>query len=319
MALSYLQNAKRSSDMFTHSDANVSPFHDPENSQFGVGASSASGLADLPHALRPSDPPGMGTAAELRGRKKFHLRGSFNRSMSEPKRPPPQSPPDSEHGTDHSTPEDNKDIQYEWNADRLDMLDHEVFTNVASKLTSLDWRVSFIDNKVRQLCGEEGFASEQDIRRRRYNLGELSAAQTPERVSPGNISPAPTPTPALTQEFTIATPNHTMPTASAPPLEAVNSHVSDATVKGGDERASLGTSGSIGATKDDLKELAENISAMETLMLTNNERYQTLQTYVDGQHMVIQQHMTAWNEKITKLDGGHRPEISKSVHALRCL
>lgn len=215
MALAHLQDAKNGSDGFVHDDYNVSPFHDPAKSQFGIHANSAgssSGLADAAPDIpppRPSDPPGVGTAGEMRSRRRFSLRGSYNRSASEPKPPPPVMLDSDEAASEASN---KSDPIYEWNVERLNALDTEVFVNIASKLMSLEWRLANVDNKLAHMHGDSSFADAQNVKRNRYNMGDLSS---PERSSPGQLSPAPT----STVKYEIGTP----PTDSAPPLEAVDS------------------------------------------------------------------------------------------------
>ena len=85
MAMAYLGLSKNARQDATRDMHNVSPFHDPRNPQFGVGSQ---------EPPRPLDPPGRGTAGELRGRK-YSLRGSYSRTQSAPPhaQPTPTPPP----------------------------------------------------------------------------------------------------------------------------------------------------------------------------------------------------------------------------------
>ena len=131
MALAYLSGTRgRTSD--THASWNVSPFHDPLNPQFGVGTNQS------------SRGPALGTAAELRARKQWRLRGSYNRSSSEPPAEAhhapsdPPAPPEGHRGDDDLVPEpDDGSNVYAWDAERLDTLDAEVYVNIASQLHQL--------------------------------------------------------------------------------------------------------------------------------------------------------------------------------------
>ena len=99
-----------------------------------------------------------------------------------------------------------------WTASRLDDLDEEIFVNVASKIQSLEWRLQKMQNKISLITGDHELLEQQDIRRTRYAMGDLSSeeALTP-RVRPMEQTPRPTeslqPFPA---QYTIATSENTV-------------------------------------------------------------------------------------------------------------
>ena len=87
MALAHRFRARNVERYMADDEYNVSPFHDPRSSQFGIHANSVGSVDDSYVPPRPSDPPGRGTPADLRGKRHYNLRGSFNRSNSTPARP----------------------------------------------------------------------------------------------------------------------------------------------------------------------------------------------------------------------------------------
>ena len=205
MALAHVDAARKHVHARTHDDANVNPFHDQMNSQYLVGSSE-------PPPPRPTDPPGVGTAGELRARRIRERKGSFSRARSEPPAeinspsPPPAPPPPAQvQSPGHETDLDNI---YEWNAERLDAMGEEVFTNIAPKILRIEWRLEEIDNPIATISGPADLPNQQSVRRPRYTMGAPSSpGSSPARTSPGHTSHDGAALATGTEQFAIGTPD----------------------------------------------------------------------------------------------------------------
>ena len=153
MALAYLDRSRRKPDR-THDAANVSPFGDPDNPQFGIVANQATyGMPEGTSERPPASSPVRGTPGELRSRPGWAMRlpqGSRARAVSEPPAapypeppaappmlPPPMPAARDEQLSDHLESDNVEDPVYAWNAERLDSLDQEVYVNIAAHIHSL--------------------------------------------------------------------------------------------------------------------------------------------------------------------------------------
>lgn len=253
MALSYLNLGKASKKERTHDDANVGPFYAPENPQFGIRPNLAEQHGAEP-ARRPNDgePSTRGTASDLRGRnarlrgasappapwpmppirRMPNLRGSYSRE--EAQEPQEDSLPAAD--AEEALPPPPSDLGseprvYEWNAERLDAIDSEVYTNIPRRLKALEDTLEHINNGVVNTQALDGFMSEAQRKRERYHMDVTSSqASSPDRAIPGETSPAPPPGPPPTAEtFTIST-----------PVEAGVSYVGRSRVVRGDGFTALG-------------------------------------------------------------------------------
>ena len=290
MALSYLNLGKASKKERTHDDANVGPFYAPENPQFGIRPNLAEQHGAEP-ARRPNDgePSTRGTASDLRGRnarlrgasappapwpmppirRMPNLRGSYSRE--EAQEPQEDSLPAAD--AEEALPPPPSDLGseprvYEWNAERLDAIDSEVYTNIPRRLKALEDTLEHINNGVVNTQALDGFMSEAQRKRERYHMDVTSSqASSPDRAIPGETSPAPPPGPPPTAEtFTIST-----------PVEAGVSYGSGAVGSGGE-----------GGDKEEPPQLRRDLDAMKKEM----------------EHMVDSQHSfkTLFESKLDNLN-----------------
>ena len=198
MALSYLLGAKRAAEQ-THDMHNVNPFHDPVNPQYGIQANAAMHAGGPPPMVMthrgPGDPgPLRGTAAELRQRRP-NLRGSFHRPASAPPplipstppldrlTSPAPSPPRSPRGADTDDEANTAEINYDWNADRLDKMHEEVYTNVPTRMLDVENKMNTI--LAGYAANESGPDKTENQRRAaRYGMSQLSSPSSSAQYSP---------------------------------------------------------------------------------------------------------------------------------------
>ena len=220
MAMSYLRHAKKTVGE-EHDSFNVSPFHDPQNSQHGIRANQPFPVDDLSSnagTALAQDQPMRGTAAELRQRKIRELKGSFKRALSTPPGPvqaeePPEilgaSAPPMGPAAPAASESEEPQSELLWTAERLDDLDEHVHVELTLRMQTLEWRISNIDNRVSHMLGDPTFPDQQDLKRKRYNmLSHSTPTSSPARVEPGELAPG-----TSAEEIAISSPagEHAVP------------------------------------------------------------------------------------------------------------